>query len=153
MCGFSQVLIVAIRLSRFRVNDDLRSVRHFLMTFRQMVYYSELTKPSSTETSDTVHEFADMHPNRRFRWVFGADSVATMHEWEGGDWMLENLDMLLIARRGAVAPNLGANALFLTVHTGNESSTELRRRIASQEPYGDMVGPAVYRELVSVGAY
>jgi nicotinic acid mononucleotide adenylyltransferase len=100
-----------------------------------------------------VHEFADMHPNRRFRWVFGADSVATMHEWEGGDWMLENLDMLLIARRGAVAPNLGANALFLTVHTGNESSTELRRRIASQEPYGDMVGPAVYRELVSVGAY
>lgn len=103
----------------------------------------ELERGRATETYETVQLLAAEYPERRFTWVFGADSVATMRSWGGGEWLYENLDMLVIDRPGYEATKLGARATRLAVQTGSLSSTELRRRMASGEPYADMVGSAV----------
>ena len=109
---------------------------------------TELDRPQPTETYDTVRELQDEYPNRRFTWVFGADSVATMREWNHGEWLLENLDMLVVERPGYELCQLGTRAVRLAVDTGDVSSTELRRRMALGIDYTNIVGPSVGALLV-----
>ena len=103
----------------------------------------ELDRDVPTETYDTVRELENRYPERTFTWVFGADSVATMREWNHGEWLRENLDMLVIDRPGYETVELGARATRLCVQTSELSSTELRRRIDTGEDYDELVGPAV----------
>ncbi len=112
-------------------------------TVRLGVETLELDRTGLTETYDTVRELEALYPNRPFTWVFGADSVASMDTWDHGLWLRENLSMLVINRPGTPLPELGPRAVELAVEAGNYSSTELRRRLAANEPYEDMVGPQV----------
>lgn len=117
-------------------------------TVKVSILTTELDRAQPTETYDTVQEMAAGYPGRRFVWVFGADSVATMRQWNHGDWLYENLDLLVVERPGFEVAELGPRAVRLAVETAELSSTELRRRIACDEPYEDMVGQAVRQLLV-----
>lgn len=103
----------------------------------------ELDREEPTETYETVRQLESQFPARRFTWVFGADSVATMREWNHGRWLLDRLDLLVVERPGYTIDALGARAVKLAVETGNISSTELRRRLRSGDPYNDLVGSSV----------
>lgn len=103
----------------------------------------ELDRGRQTETYDTVRELADTHTDRQFTWVFGSDSVATMRSWDNGDWLADNLSMLVVERPGVPRVELGARAVRLQVATSEMSSTELRRRIAAGENYTPLVGTHV----------
>ncbi len=107
----------------------------------------ELDARSLTETYTTVQQLALEYPNRDFTWVFGADSVATMEQWTYGEWLRDNLNMLVVERPGYTAQTLGARAARLVVDAGDMSSTELRRRMAAGEPYEELVAPSVARIL------
>lgn len=107
----------------------------------------ELDRGIQTETYDTVRELEDKYPSRHFTWVFGADSVATMSTWDHGEWLRENLSMLVIHRPGVAPLRLGARATHLAVDAGDFSSTALRTRISSGDPFDDLVGQHV-RELL-----
>lgn len=107
----------------------------------------ELDRGIPTQTHDTVLEFADAYRDRSFRWVFGSDSVATMHEWRGGDWMLEHLPMLIVERPGFPIGKLGAYACILSVPALSVSSTLVRERMATGQSYEDLVGEHVGRVL------
>lgn len=100
----------------------------------------ELDRDKPTETYDTVCELAARNTDRTFTWVFGSDSVTTMRTWDRGEWLFDNLSMLVVERPGIVPVRLGAQAVRLQVQTGNMSSTELRRRIAAGEDYSALVG-------------
>lgn len=121
-------------------------------TVRLAVDTTELDRAQLTETYDTVREFDARHPDRTFTWVFGADSAASMETWDHGQWLKDNLSMLLINRPGTPLPTIGPRAVELPVEAGNYSSTELRRRLAADEPYEDMVGPEVARLIASKNA-
>lgn len=103
---------------------------------------SELDRNEPTQTYETVKEFQVTYPDRTFRWVFGADSVAHMPTWRGGEWMRENLPMLVVGRPGSPHIKGGANIIRLAVESPI-SSTEVRRRMASNESYEELVGPHV----------
>lgn len=118
-------------------------------TVRLNVETTELDRSCPTETYDTVRELEARYPDRRFTWVFGSDSVATMPTWDHGTWLRENLSMLVINRPGAALPALGIRATELAVDAGGYSSTELRRRLAGDEPYDDFVGEHVYQILAA----
>ena len=100
----------------------------------------ELDRDRPTETYDTVRELMAVNQDRTFTWVFGSDSVATMRSWGHGEWLQDNLSMLVIDRPGVPQIALGANAVRLQVATGDMSSTELRRRIRTGEDYAPLVG-------------
>lgn len=103
----------------------------------------ELDRQQLTETYDTVRELDATHPDRRFIWVFGADSVATMPTWDHGDELFDNLSMLVVGRPGTQLKKIGNKAIWLPVETGDESSTEVRRRMQAGEDYDDMVSEQV----------
>lgn len=100
----------------------------------------ELQRDIPTETYDTVQEFIARYPDRSFTWVFGADAVANMRLWGHGDWLYENLSMLVVSRPDTPPLSLGLRAMWLQVETGDVSSTEVRRRIAAGEDYSPLVG-------------
>lgn len=104
---------------------------------------SELDRGFQTETFDTVRELEERYQDRRFTWVFGADSVHTMEEWGHGEWLKKHLSMLVINRAGVLPVVTAENMTALPVDPGNYSSTELRRRMAEGIAFDDMVGPQV----------
>lgn len=103
----------------------------------------ELDRQVPTETYDTVQEFATVYPDRRFRWVFGMDSVATMPTWHQGEWLYHNLPMLVVDRPGTPPVRLGENAEKLAVYTEEMSSTEVRKRMRYGQSYDELVGANV----------
>lgn len=111
---------------------------------------TELDRPVQTETFHTVIEMNDTHPDRQFTWVFGSDSVATMPDWYMGEWMVDNLSMLIVDRPGAPAQALGRYASRLDVDATQISSTEVRSRLASREAIDDLVTPAVHNLLTTL---
>lgn len=108
---------------------------------------SELDRIGSTETVDTVYEMNEKYPGRTFTWVFGADSVATMPEWKEGEWLIDNLSMLVIRRPGTTIEALGKNAAVLEIADMPYSSTEVRERMAAGRSVDDLVTPSVARLL------
>jgi nicotinate-nucleotide adenylyltransferase len=101
---------------------------------------TEIDRGRQTETYDTVRELEAGNADRAFTWVFGADSVASMRTWGHGDWLYDNLSILVIDRPGTPPIELGARAVRLQVDPGDMSSTELRRRMAAGEDYAPLVG-------------
>ena len=55
--------------------------------------------------------------------------------------------MLVLDRPGTTLRALGEYAIRLDIQTGNEGSTELRRRLEDGESYHDLVSPSVARVL------
>lgn len=113
---------------------------------------SELDRRVPTETIDTVREMDERYPDRHFVWVFGSDSVATMPAWQEGEWMVDNLPMLVIDRPGNSVQSLGRNAVRLDVWTPAVSSTLVRDRLRLNETVSDLVTPSVERLLVPTGS-
>jgi nicotinate-nucleotide adenylyltransferase len=110
---------------------------------------SELMREAPVETYDTVVEMNERYPDRRFHYVFGMDSVATMRDWKEGEWLIDNLDMLVVNRPGTLPIELGERATILEVETPNTSSTEVRTRLAVSQPIDDLVSRAVYDVLMT----
>lgn len=104
---------------------------------------TELYRGYQTETCDTVSEMAAMYPGRKFTWVFGSDSVNSMHKWQGGEAMLRELSMLIVERPGYAVRKLGVNAVKLDVATGEISSSLVRQRLSVGEQVSDLVSPKV----------
>jgi len=104
---------------------------------------TELERSIQIETFDTFLELQDEYPDRTFTWVFGADSTMTMAEWYMGEWMLENLSMLVTERPGYTLNPIARHALTLAIPSLNISSTMVRERIAAGEPIEDLCGPGI----------
>ena len=107
------------------------------------VYTKELYRGVPVETFDTVLELNDTYPDRRFTWVFGADSTETMGDWHMGPWLLANLSMLLVERDGyAINPQV-RHAQSLKVAQQAISSTAVRNGYAAGDDVSWMLTPHV----------
>jgi len=104
---------------------------------------TELDRTILVETYDTVVEMNQTYPDRELCFVFGADSTETMLEWKGGQWLLDNLPMLVIARDGHTLNPLARSAVELKIKTPPISSTEVRARLAEGLKVDDLVSSTV----------
>lgn len=112
------------------------------------VLTDELDRVDETETFDTVCQLAATYPNVNQTWVFGADSVATMHSWKEGDWLAHNLSMLVFKRLGSAATFAPAHNIHLVnVDTPPVSSTQVRAALRHGDDISELVGNHV-RELL-----
>jgi nicotinate-nucleotide adenylyltransferase len=134
------------RDDRLRMLDALIS-DVLMRTVAVHVETSELDRIVPTETFDTVIEMNDKYPDRRFTWVFGSDSVETMPQWYMGEWMMNNLSMLVIERPGTPIQTLGRYTSRLPVATIDISSTQVRERLKSRKAIDDLVTPSVLAQL------
>jgi len=107
------------------------------------IYQKELKRTIPVETFDTVLELSDEYPEREFTWVFGADSTETMADWHEGEWLLENLSMLVLERDGHTINPLAKRAMALSIPHFTLSSTEVRNSVANGEDISSMVSPRI----------
>ena len=104
---------------------------------------TELDRSVAVETFDTVLELSDGHTDREFTWVFGTDSTETMVDWHEGEWLLENISMLVTERPGYCVNPMARHAVALTIPLLNVSSTMARERLAAHESIEDISGPRI----------
>ena len=106
------------------------------------VVTTELDRTIMVETYDTVKELEAEYPDRKFTFVFGADSTETMASWKNGEELLEELSMIVVERAGSIVNPMARHAVRLEVETPNVSSTQVRERLAAGMPVDDLVaGP------------
>ena len=110
---------------------------------------TELERQIPTETIDTVQELNATYPGTRFSWVFGSDSVETMPSWRGGQWMMDNLPMLIVERPGSPVRTLGHPPTILPIPASTANSSEVRKRMAHNLSIDELVPPHVLACLQS----
>lgn len=119
----------------------------------------ELERDGPSYTLDTVSELAQ---SNRLTFVCGADAFRT--PWHRPDAVLEQLDMLLMAHRHGVPPELPPVLAQMPEHLRARvhhldfpdiaiSSTDLRRRIAGGRPIRYLVPEAVHQYIVDHKLY
>lgn len=117
-------------------------------TVRVRVIEDELDREIMVETIDTVHQFVRRYPEYHLRWVFGADSYTTMHNWHGGDWLVKHLDMIVVTRAGYDVTPRNNVTVLQGVHE-NISSTQIRIATGNNTLDSTLVTPHVANLLTS----
>jgi nicotinate-nucleotide adenylyltransferase len=129
----------------------------FADTDRLVVSDFELNLPIPTETSRTVGALAIAYPNKRFWFVYGADSYHNMPTWKDGEELQRTLPMLLIGRPGYMLPpesdRVKHLALSLDEAIASVSSTEVRNRAHARKPIGTLVCSSVHDYIMTNGLY
>jgi len=116
------------------VTTRLKILKAFMGDFKNgptklRIEESEVHLKVSTETCDTVRRLEAEYPKVNFYWVFGADSVLTMRQWNDGDWLWDHINMLVIPREGFTVKQIPSKASILKVSQPIVSSTEVRSLI------------------------
>ena len=108
----------------------------------------EARLPQPTETCNTVRALERAHADTRFWFVFGADSVGTMHTWREGERLLAELPMIVVPRHGYEIPPAARwvqELPDLDIFEQDISSTQVRQRVAEGKSFDSLVGDGVAR--------
>lgn len=129
--------------------EMLRALTHDVVrrNVRVDIETMEIDQQERTETYETVLALQEKYPDRNMIWVFGSDSANTMPEWDRGDWLVENLEMLVVERPGYPLKVMGKKAIELHVESIKTSSTDVRNKIEADEPIEHLVPPSVLAHL------
>lgn len=134
--------IGASRQTRLDLCEALRESVSTDVVIRIEVH--ELDQADPTETRETVRWFQTQYPDIAFVWVFGSDSVQTMRQWHGGEFLYRQLGMLVLQRPGYPLDRLPPHGRLLSVNMPEISSTLVRKCISEQRQYAHLVPPPVY---------
>ena len=104
---------------------------------------SKLSAPSYTV--DTLQHLSKTFPEHTFRLVIGADILDQTQGWKSWDVIVQQYHPIIVGREGySHGDSLSVGSpVFPAV-----SSTEVRRRLANDEPVDDLVPPAVCASLM-----
>lgn len=79
--------------------DRLASAK--AMARRARIRVSDFERRAGTRyTVDTVRKLENLHPNDRFIWLMGGDTVAEFHQWKAWRKLAESLPIAVIHRPG-----------------------------------------------------
>ena len=110
----------------------------------------ELSTAAPSYTVDTLTHFAAVRPDASLHLLIGSDSLAQLHTWRRWEEILERATVAVVARPGAIRPQVLAGlppALAGRLETARlewvecalhpASGTEIRRRLRSGEELPD----------------
>jgi nicotinate-nucleotide adenylyltransferase len=125
----------------------IKSVNHSNIS----IVTTELDREIYVETYDTLQRLLIDYPGRSFLWVYGADSIETMAVWKNGQWLLDNLDILVVKRNGSQIHPLAKKVTILPVDIPDGvSSTVVRRCLADGAPFDHLVNAHVKKHLNNI---
>ena len=128
----------------------------------------ELEREKTSFTIDTLLAFRQQYPDAVIDWIIGDDNVPALTEWKSWERLFDLSNFIVLSReprRPEVPVQLAARVVppgergchgalaFAANETIKVSSTELRRRIASNEDTGDLLDPRVARYISAHGLY
>lgn len=110
----------------------------------------ELSLPRPTQTYRTVKALKRVFPGHHFRFIFGVDSYLDMPNWDYGEQLKTEIDVLLVERAGYERPPENNKVSYLEVPGAVElalSSTEVRQSLALGRCISGMVSPELENYL------
>ena len=120
----------------------------------------ELDRPGRGYTVDTAQELARTRDDIVV--IVGGDMFASFASWREPDGILEHARLAVAARPGTPREHFHAvlqalarpdRVTFFELAPVEASSTEVRRRVAAGEPFGDLVPGAVAALIEELGLY
>lgn len=113
----------------------------------------ELQSKSQTETYETYKNLRKLYPDVKQVWVFGSDSIQTMKSWGEGEWLYNNLSMLVIERPGYKLASLPPHAELLPLDSLDISSTLVREHITNNRDIAHLVPKHVHKTILNLGLF
>jgi len=104
----------------------------------------EMRLPRPTQTYRTFQALKKAFPEDHFHFIFGVDSYLDMPNWDYGEQLRGELDLLLVERQGYERPPRGNNIDYLEVPGVVEmalSSSEVRQSLSLGRCISGMVSP------------
>jgi nicotinate-nucleotide adenylyltransferase len=132
----------------------------------------ELERGEVSYSVDTIEAMHDRYPGAILDWVIGEDNVGDLSRWHRVDRIFQLANFVVLTRTGAAGEQRGSPAAGSTpaepgsgsetsagavIYARNEtvpvSSTEIRRRVRTEEPIEGFVDPLVARYIHHNGLY
>jgi nicotinate-nucleotide adenylyltransferase len=99
-----------------------------------------------SRTRHTLRRLRELHPEHAFSLVIGADLVAEVPSWLGGDELARTVPFIVVGRGGVAGPDGGVAMPEL-------SSTLVRERLAAGKSVAGLVPRAVLDYIYARGLY
>jgi nicotinate-nucleotide adenylyltransferase len=122
----------------------------------------EVRRGGRSFTSDTVRELNRMHPGDQLFLILGWDAARLFATWHDPDRIRAEASIVVIGRPGMEAPTAEdieaagldrARTVLCLGRTPDISASALRASLATGEPVGDCLPPAVERYIAEHGLY
>ena len=108
----------------------------------------EFSLPRPSYMYNTLQALSEEHPNRKFVLVIGADNWERFPDWYRSKDILASYRVIIYPRPGYELGKLPRRVKMVDTPLLDISSTEIRRRIASEPSYnGDGLPPVVWKEI------
>ena len=108
----------------------------------------EFSLPRPSYMYNTLQALSEEHPNREFVLVIGADNWERFPDWYRSKDILASYRVIIYPRPGYELGKLPRRVKLADTPLLDISSTEIRRRIASEPSYnGEGLPPVVWKEI------
>ena len=137
----------------------LMAVLAALANARFAVSRLELDRKGPTYTADTMQELGAFYgPAARLFFIAGADAILKIGTWKGVERLKGVTEMIAVTRPGFDLRPLQPAPEWPVIHVMDMppvdvSATDIRRRVRSGRPIGDLVPPAVEHYIRERGLY
>ena len=125
----------------------------------------EIGRPGNTYTCDTLRELRALHPEDRFFFIVGADTVVSLLTWKNPEEIFDNCTLLAAVRENGVPTeaflaevkrleeDYGADIHILEIPAIGISSTDIRNRVKNGRTIHYLVPDRVERYIMEKGIY
>lgn len=115
----------------------------------------ELDRSGPSYTADTLAELQARYPSASLYLIIGMDSLIDLPKWKSPERILGLAHLLVVPRPGRrqVPASLAGRYSMLAFEEAEDSSTEVRSRIAAGEPCDDLLPRAVIDLIQERGLY
>ena len=114
----------------------------------------EFSLPRPSYMYNTLKALSKEHPDREFVLVIGADNWERFPDWYRSKAILPKYRIIIYPRPGYVLQKVPRKVTIADTPLLDISSTEIRRRIATDPGYdGEGLPPAVWEEIKAKGLY
>ncbi len=139
------------------ISDDerLKMLRHYwallpsAIAARVFISDFEVLLGQPSETLRTDDALKQEFPDIEFSYIFGVDAVNDMSEWNGGDRLRNELDILMVGRAGHRIPKILKNKYIELPDSWTVSSTLVRQRVRTKQAIDHLVPPAILEIIES----
>ena len=114
----------------------------------------EFSLPRPSYMYNTLQALSQEHPDREFVLVIGADNWERFPDWYRSKDILASFRVIIYPRPGYKLGKLPRRVKLADTPLLDISSTDIRRRIASEPDYdGEGLAPSVWQEIREKGYY
>lgn len=123
----------------------------------------EVERSGISYTADTLEELAKIYPDGKLYLITGADMFLTLQDWHNPLRIFELAEICTVPRDEAdldrlrihaeLLSKMGAVCTVIDAPNVHISSTEVRRRVKSEESLEGLVYPEIERYIVRSGIY